>query len=229
MNFNENLVNERKKCGLSQEELAERIQVSRQSVSKWETGDAMPDFNKLLALADALDISLDELCGREKYTPENIEIKKDSDAVKVFKRKIRFLAAFAVLIAIFICATGIMYMAQNNKEAEKQFDVITENFTVSGAEFFGETKTCLNYKFVPSISGEEFTYKITFADCDGKAYVFDAENNGGICSGTAFFDSNNGGYTVSVSIVSGAFSRNTAVANDLCFNESSCSWTPVTN
>jgi len=96
MNFNENLVNERKKCGLSQEELAERIQVSRQSVSKWETGDAMPDFNKLLALADALDISLDELCGREKYTPENIEIKKDSDAVKAVKKKIRFLAAFAV-------------------------------------------------------------------------------------------------------------------------------------
>ena len=38
MRFNEVLVNERKKRGLSQEELAEKVQVSRQSVSKWETG-----------------------------------------------------------------------------------------------------------------------------------------------------------------------------------------------
>ena len=54
MPFNEILARERKARGLSQEDLAARIQVSRQAVSKWETGDAMPDLNKLLALAVAL-------------------------------------------------------------------------------------------------------------------------------------------------------------------------------
>lgn len=69
MTFSEILLQERKRRGLSQEELAGMVNVSRQAVSKWETGDAMPDLNKLLALADALDISLDELCGRETKAP----------------------------------------------------------------------------------------------------------------------------------------------------------------
>ena len=47
----------------------EQIGYSDKTVSKWETGDAMPDLNKLLALADALEISLDVLCGREGFPP----------------------------------------------------------------------------------------------------------------------------------------------------------------
>jgi len=227
MNFNEILVSERKKRGLSQEELAERIQVSRQSVSKWETADAMPDLNKLMALADALDISLDELCGREKYiTDNNCGIKTDNS-------KKQFYGIFMAVVIILLCIVGLLHTVQKNKEADKlaenRFDKITENFTVSGAEFFGKSKNSLNYRFVPGISGEDYSYNITFADADGTSYVFEAENDGGICSGTAIFDSNLGGYTVSVSIVSGEFSRNVAVANNLCFNENSCSWTPVTN
>ena len=54
MELKDILVQERKKRGWSQEELAARVQVSRQAVSKWETGDALPDLPKLLALADAL-------------------------------------------------------------------------------------------------------------------------------------------------------------------------------
>ena len=65
MTFNEILLQERKRRGLSQEDLAGIINVSRQAVSKWETGDALPDLPKLLALADALDLSLDALCGRK--------------------------------------------------------------------------------------------------------------------------------------------------------------------
>lgn len=64
MTFSETLTCARKRRGWSQEELAARVQVSRQAVSKWETGDAMPDLPKLLALADALELSLDVLCGR---------------------------------------------------------------------------------------------------------------------------------------------------------------------
>ena len=51
MNFSENLTRTRKSLGMSQEDLAGRIGVSRQAVSKWETGDAAPDLIKLLALA----------------------------------------------------------------------------------------------------------------------------------------------------------------------------------
>jgi len=53
--------NLRKAHSLSQEELAEKIGVSRQSVSKWERGEASPDTDNLIALADIYNISLDEL------------------------------------------------------------------------------------------------------------------------------------------------------------------------
>lgn len=52
---------ERTRLGLSQEKLAEQVGVSRQAVSKWEVGDAVPDTDKLLPLARALGISVDTL------------------------------------------------------------------------------------------------------------------------------------------------------------------------
>ena len=51
----------RKSLGISQEELAQRLGVSRQSVAKWETGQSVPDLNRLVTLADMLGASLDYL------------------------------------------------------------------------------------------------------------------------------------------------------------------------
>ncbi|MEY8315629.1 helix-turn-helix domain-containing protein [Adlercreutzia muris] len=61
MKFNERLMALRKKWGLSQEELGFELGVSRQTVSKWESGQSYPDFQRLVLLADYFDISLDEL------------------------------------------------------------------------------------------------------------------------------------------------------------------------
>lgn len=55
----------RKKNGLSQEELAEKIGVSRQAVSKWETGDALPEITKLKALAETFNVTVDFLLDEE--------------------------------------------------------------------------------------------------------------------------------------------------------------------
>lgn len=61
MSFGENLKNMRKAKGLSQEDLAELLEVSRQAVSKWEQGIGYPEVDKLLLLAKKLNISLDSL------------------------------------------------------------------------------------------------------------------------------------------------------------------------
>ena len=53
----------RRALGLSQEQLAEKLGVSRQAVSKWETGESLPDTDKLLSLASALEMTADELLG----------------------------------------------------------------------------------------------------------------------------------------------------------------------
>ncbi len=71
MSFAENLRQIRKEKGLSQEELAEIMNVSRQAVSKWEQGDGYPEVEKLLLLSNKLDVSLDSLMSaeiaKEKY------------------------------------------------------------------------------------------------------------------------------------------------------------------
>ena len=61
MKFNEKLLKLRKEKGLSQEELGMEMQVSRQTVSKWETGQSYPDFTRLVMLSDFFNMTLDEL------------------------------------------------------------------------------------------------------------------------------------------------------------------------
>ena len=60
----------RKKAGLSQEALAEKLGVSRQAVSKWETGDAVPELSKLVLLAKAFDVTTDWLLSESEPKPE---------------------------------------------------------------------------------------------------------------------------------------------------------------
>ena len=61
MSFAENLKLIRKERNLSQEELAEILEVSRQAISKWEQGDGYPEVEKLLLLSSKLNVSLDNL------------------------------------------------------------------------------------------------------------------------------------------------------------------------
>ena len=72
MSFSENLKQIRKENHLSQEELAELLDVSRQAVSKWEQGQGYPEVEKLLLLSSKLNISLDELM--------SIEVNRDAGA-----------------------------------------------------------------------------------------------------------------------------------------------------
>lgn len=64
--FAENLTKLRKLHNLSQEELAEKIHVSRQTLSKYETGESLPDIEKCRALAEALKVSMDDLVNYSK-------------------------------------------------------------------------------------------------------------------------------------------------------------------
>ena len=59
--FSDNLVRLRKKKALSQEALAEKLGISRQTVAKWESGETLPDISRCAVLAELLDVSLDDL------------------------------------------------------------------------------------------------------------------------------------------------------------------------
>ncbi len=83
----EKLYNQRKAAGYSQEELAEKIGVSRQAVSKWERGESSPDTENLIALAKLYEVSIDELIMGEKQPKANNE---PADKVDVSPVGIRF-------------------------------------------------------------------------------------------------------------------------------------------
>ena len=63
--LHENLKARRKEKGLTQEELAIRLNVVRQTVSKWESGRSVPDADILMKIADVLDVSISDLLGAE--------------------------------------------------------------------------------------------------------------------------------------------------------------------
>ena len=65
MKLCDKIMQARKKAGMSQIDLADAMGVSRQSVSKWETGEANPEISKLTQLARTLGVSVDWLLGRE--------------------------------------------------------------------------------------------------------------------------------------------------------------------
>lgn len=69
MALSDKLYTLRKKNGLSQEQLAQQLNVSRQAISKWESGAAMPETEKLLLISDYFKVSLDHLMKDEETAP----------------------------------------------------------------------------------------------------------------------------------------------------------------
>ena len=67
MELSKKLVNLRKQKRLSQEELGNRLNVARQTISKWELGETTPDMDKLIELSKIFEISIDDLVGNENY------------------------------------------------------------------------------------------------------------------------------------------------------------------
>lgn len=64
--FSDNLVELRKLANMSQEELAEKIGVSRQTLSKYETGESLPDIEKCMAIAEVFGVSMDDIVNYSK-------------------------------------------------------------------------------------------------------------------------------------------------------------------
>ena len=82
MNLGDNLFQARKKSGLSQENVAEKLGVSRQTISKWETGDTVPDIYQSKKLAKLYHVTLDELVDFDTDLQEIKQIIKNSNEEK---------------------------------------------------------------------------------------------------------------------------------------------------
>lgn len=113
MKFNENLKYLRKKEGLTQEELAEKLNVSRQSVTKWESGQALPDIEKVKEIAYFFSTSVDSLIGEIESKTEN-KIKKRIDDIGYF--------IFAYVVLAWM-AIGSIYITVNEVFADENITI----------------------------------------------------------------------------------------------------------
>ena len=112
MKFNEKLIKLRKSAGLSQEELGNRLDVARQTVSKWELGETTPEMDKLVELSNLFNVSMDEMA-KETEIPEVIARELDhkkidsvyndvGKAKKAIKYYVIIFGIIAIIIAIIL-------------------------------------------------------------------------------------------------------------------------------
>ena len=101
MIFADKLITLRKKAGWSQEELAEKLNVTRQSVSKWEGAQSVPDIDKILQLSRLFGVTTDYLLKDDAAEPEYTE----DDTSPLPRRKALTAASWLVVVAIFLWYT----------------------------------------------------------------------------------------------------------------------------
>lgn len=110
MDFSEKLLTLRKARDLTQEELAEKLNVSRQSVSKWESGQAVPELDKIVALSAVFDVSTDYLLKSSEIDDLSVKtemLEKQQEQMLLREqrqRKIRECVLYGIVIyLIFFC------------------------------------------------------------------------------------------------------------------------------
>ncbi len=104
MEFNEKLQYFRKKSNLTQEELAEKLFVSRTAISKWESGRGMPSISSLKAISEVFDVTIDELLSSEEIIEAAEKEKKEN--MKSFKNIIFGIIDLMSIIFLFIPLFG---------------------------------------------------------------------------------------------------------------------------
>lgn len=99
MKFNEKLIQLRKENNLTQNQLAEKINISRQSISKWENDHGYPDIANLIKISELYNLSLDELLKNDRKLEK--KIIKDSKSNKYHLLSVIYMIAILIYIAYF--------------------------------------------------------------------------------------------------------------------------------
>lgn len=126
MKFEEKMMLLRKKSMLSQEQLAEKLDVTRQTVSKWELGQSKPDMDKLTAMSKLFNVSIDVLTNDDEIIDSDTSVKNEGKSKKggmVVKRKFVLYILIAILIAAsttLAVRIGNSIKAENEKRAQEE-------------------------------------------------------------------------------------------------------------
>ena len=125
----------RKKANLSQEQLAEKVGVSRQTISKWELGETAPDIKQAQVLSQVFSVSLDELTGNDT---KEVIYKKVSNTEKLAGLIIKVIKIWGIIIlaCLIVAVVGIVLFGFVRGEGSVEFENNVEKVTFT--EVVGE-------------------------------------------------------------------------------------------
>lgn len=129
MKFNEKLIQLRKKKGLSQEELGYKLNVTRQTVSKWELGQTTPEMDKLVELSKIYGVTIDELTNEEETeTVEDVIKETKSTSVNNNDNKINIMVILLVVLIIIAVVLGVKKINEKRTQDKKVEDSVLNIF-----------------------------------------------------------------------------------------------------
>ncbi len=185
--MHENLAAMRKAKGLSQEELADRLGVSRQAISKWETGLTSPEMANIARLCEILETTPNRLMGYEEKPPEP-EFSPYAAEEKPKRNWPKILVI--ILICIFglnllAVAGGIIFFStvtsQRGDIASSVLDAqpptqgeLISDFNIIAGDPNGSARK-LTVEFTPSFTNEDYEYSLVVIDDDGKEEIHPTE------------------------------------------------------
>ena len=156
MNLGKKIAELRKKNNLSQEELAEKVGVARQTISKWEIGDTTPDINQVKIISKIFNISIDELVDNDI---NNVIVEKVSNTEKLAGITIKILKVFGIMLIVFITLIFLFVIIFMVDMPRKDYDIV------------GRTKVSCNLDNEKYVYEAEYNKNYQVINSGGDAYI----------------------------------------------------------
>jgi transcriptional regulator with XRE-family HTH domain len=186
MEIGKKIMELRKKSGLSQEELAEKVGVARQTISKWELGETSPDLKQAKELSKIFSVSLDELTDNDI---KEILIEKTSNTEKlagIILKLMKFVIVFIIVLPILLIVLRIIFKNIHEYNSGRLMNVSivcnlhdeTYSYEFNYYETTGEIKEAGGDGYLSNVVDIEKSVDAYQALDKIDAYV---KNNGGTC------------------------------------------------
>lgn len=156
MNLGKKIAELRKKNNLSQEELAEKVGVARQTISKWEIGDTIPDINQVKLISKIFSISIDELVDNDI---NNVIVEKVSNTEKLAGITIKILKVFGIMLIVFITLILLFVIIFMVDMPRNDYDIV------------GTTKISCNLDNEKYVYEAEYNKNYQVINSGGDAYI----------------------------------------------------------
>ena len=164
MNLGKKIAELRKKNNLSQEELAEKVGVARQTISKWEIGDTTPDINQVKIISKIFNISIDELVDNDI---NNVIVEKVSNTEKLAGITIKILKVFGIMLIVFITLIFLFVIIFMVDMPRNDYDIVGRtkvSCNLDNEEYVYEAEYNKNYQVINS-GGDDYIMNNTDIEC----------------------------------------------------------------